>query len=191
YLRTLDREWLRALFPYLAGYLEWWLEHRTDRDGWIVYKCTWESGEDGNPRLDPSGSGDADISGRVRPVELQATFAHACSVMAFFASQLDAPEARWRALEADYRERTQRLFDATAGRFRDQLIATSEFVEPCSETPYWDVDACRESPQSLTPLLLGLPIDPTEVQRHARPPWSLWPSWTWSMVESASAAGLL
>src|SRR5207253_3687921 len=30
----------------------------------------------------------------------------------------------------------------------------------------------------------------TEVWRHAAAPWTLWPSWTWSLVESASAAGL-
>jgi hypothetical protein len=29
-----------------------------------------------------------------------------------------------------------------------------------------------------------------EVWRHACPPWTLWPSWTWSIVESAAAAGL-
>jgi hypothetical protein len=28
------------------------------------------------------------------------------------------------------------------------------------------------------------------VWRHARPPWTLWPSWTLSLVESAAAAGL-
>ena len=97
YLRTLDRAWLEQLYPYLVAYVEWWLEHRTDADGWLVYKCTWESGEDGNPRLDPSGSGDADISHRVRPVELQATLAHAAGVLAFFAAELGAAR-RHRAL---------------------------------------------------------------------------------------------
>jgi hypothetical protein len=189
YLRTLDRPWLAGLYPGLTRYLEWWLEHRTDADGWLVYKCTWESGEDGNPRLDPTGSGDADISHLVRPIELQATFAHAANVMSFFASELGEPAERWRTLEADYRDRARRLFDPDQGRFRDQLIASTAFVEPCPETPYWDVDACRESPQSLTPLLIGLAIDRSEVERHTRPPWSLWPSWTWSIVESAAAAG--
>ena len=58
YLRTLDRSWLAQVYPYAAAYIEWWLEHRVDAEGWLVYKCTWESGEDGNPRLDPGGSGD-------------------------------------------------------------------------------------------------------------------------------------
>jgi hypothetical protein len=189
YLRTLDRPWLSEIYPRAAAYLEWWLANRADSEGWIVYKCTWESGEDGNPRLDPTGSGDADISRRVRPVELQATLAHAADVMGFFARELGEPDDRWRALHTDYLERTRQLFDPATGRFRDWLVAEGCFVEPSPHTPYWGVDACRESPQSLTPLLLGFSADPEEVRRLARPPWSLWPSWTWSVIESAAAAG--
>lgn len=188
YLRTLDRDWLAQIYPPAAAYVEWWLANRADPDGWIVYKCTWESGEDGNPRLDPCGSGDADISGRIRPVELQATLAHAAGVLAFFASELGLEAERWRRVERDYRERTFQLFDGS--RYRDWLIAERRFQEPCPERPYWGVDACRYSAQSLTPLLLGLELDEDEVWRHSCPPWSLWPSWTWSLVESAAAAGL-
>ena len=190
YLRTLDRAWLSQLYPFAAAYLEWWLEHRTDRDGWIVYKCTWESGEDGNPRLDPTGSGDADISRRVRPVELQATMAHAARVMAFFAAELGLDDAGWRRLEREYRERTRQLFDRDVGRFRDRLIEEDRFQEDCPDRPYWGIDPCRCSAQSLTPLLIGEHLDEAEVWQHAVPPWTLWPSWTWSIVESAAAAGL-
>jgi hypothetical protein len=181
YLRTLDREWLEQVFPYAAAYLEWWLEHRVDGDGWLVYKCTWESGEDGNPRLDPSGSGDADISGHVRPVELQATMAHAADVMAFFAHELGVDASRWREIESDFRARTRILFDSAAGRYRDKLLG------PCPDRPYWGIDACRYSAQSLTPLLIGEPLPQDEVVRHVCPPWTLWPSWTWSLIESAAA----
>jgi hypothetical protein len=181
YLRTLDRVWLAQLFPYASAYLEWWLEHRVDADGWLVYKCTWESGEDGNPRLDPSGSGDADISGHVRPVELQATMAHAAGVMAFFAHELGLDAGRWREIASDFRLRTEKLFDADAGRYRDSL------TDPCPEQLYWGIDPCRYSAQSLTPLLIGEPLVEDEVVRHVRPPWTLWPSWTWSLIESAAA----
>jgi hypothetical protein len=189
YLRTLDRSWLAQVYPYAAGYLEWWLEHRVDAEGWLVYKCTWESGEDGNPRLDPGGSGDGDISARLRPVELQATLAHAAGVMAFFASELGLPELRWRGLREDYRGRTRHLFDAASGRYRDWLIAEGRFQAPCPERPYWGLDTCRYSVQSLTPLLIGQALDEDEIWRHACAPWTLWPSWTWSLVESAAAAG--
>ncbi|HTD78763.1 MAG TPA: hypothetical protein VK898_14090, partial [Chloroflexota bacterium] len=189
YLRTLDRSWLAQVYPYAAAYIEWWLEHRVDAEGWLVYKCTWESGEDGNPRLDPGGSGDADISARLRPVELQATLAHAAGVMAFFATELGLPADRWRGVHDDYRQRTRRLFDHNTRRYRDWLIAEGRFQEPCPERPYWGLDTCRYSAQSLTPLLIGEPLDEDEIWRHACPPWTLWPSWTWSLVESAAAAG--
>ena len=190
YLRTLDRAWLSELYPLAEAYLDWWLQHRTDAKGWIVYKCTWESGEDGNPRLDPSGSGDADISNRTRPVELQATLAHAAGVLALFAGELGRDAQRWRSIERDYRERTRQLFDASASRYRDWLIDEQRPQEPCPGHQYWGIDPCRYSAQSLSPLLIGLPLDEAEVWRHAAPPWTLWPSWTWSLVESAAAAGL-
>ncbi len=198
YLRMLDRAWLAELYPSLARYLAWWLRERTDAEGWVVYRCTWEAGEDGNPRLDPSGSGDADISGHVRPVELQATFAHAASVLAFFAGELglaDAERERWRAVERASAERTRALFDASEGRFRDWLTRERRFQEPRPEERYWGVDSRRFSPLSLTPLLGA--ATPTqvealrrEVRLHAGPPWTAWPSWTYALVECASAAGL-
>jgi mannosylglycerate hydrolase MGH1-like protein len=190
YLRTLDRDWLAEIYPGAAAYVEWWLTNRTDAEGWLVYKCTWESGEDGNPRLDPTGSGDADISRRVRPVELQATLAHAAGVLACFAAELGLDASRWRILEAEYRHRTEQLFDPAEQRFRDWLLAEARPQSTCPETPYWGIDSCRYSAQSLTPLLLGHSLPEEEVWRHAAPPWTLWPSWTWSLVESAAAAGL-
>jgi hypothetical protein len=188
YLRTLDRDWLRQLYRYVCGYLDWWLAHRRDAQGWIVYKCTWEAGEDGNPRLDPTGSGDADISRRIRPVELQATLGHAAGVLALFATELGerADAQRWRRIRTDYRRRTRRLFDAAAGRYRDWVLDAAPEALPL----YWGVDTSRWSALGLTPLLLGLPLAAEEVWRHARPPWSLWPSWTYALVESAAAAGL-
>jgi hypothetical protein len=190
YLRSLDREWLTQIYPYACAFVDWWLEHRVDGDGWVVYKCTWESGEDGNPRLDPTGTGDADISSRVRPVELQATMAHAAGVLAFFAAELklDRDVPRWRAIETAYRDRTRRLFDPQAGRFRDWIVD----AEPtgAQRELYWGIDPYRYSAQSLTPLLIGEPLAEAEIVRHACPPWTLWPSWTITLVESAAAAGL-
>ncbi|MCA1647291.1 MAG: hypothetical protein LC797_18150, partial [Chloroflexi bacterium] len=192
YLRTLDRGWLAKVYSHAAAFVDWWLEHRVDAEGWAVYKCTWESGEDGNPRLDRSGTGDADITGYVRPVELQATIAHAAAVLAFFAEELGLAEdaLRWRRLADDFRDRTGQLFDPAAGRYRDWLIGGGRFQEPCPDTAYWGVDACRFSAQSLTPLLIGAPLPEAEVWRHARAPWTWWPSWTHALVESAAAAGL-
>ncbi len=197
YLRTLDRAWLAELYPFLARYLAWWLRYRTDGRGWLVYRCTWEAGEDGNPRLDPTGSGDADISAHVRPVELQATMAHAARVMALFASELGRPgdRQRWLRLRRAFARRTRRLFDPSAGRFRDWLIGARHFQEPRPDELYWGVDARRFSPMALAPLLDAATTAQaralrSEVARHCTPPWTWWPSWTYALVESAAAAGL-
>src|SRR5205823_10343495 len=120
------------------------------------------------------------------------TLAHAPSVLGFFADEVGRTVdiAHWQSVHAAYRQRTRQLFDPEAGRYRDWLIAEGRFLEPRPEQPYWGIDACRYSAQSLTPLLIGEPLDETEVCRHAAAPWTLWPSWTWSLAESASAAGL-
>ena len=116
---SLDREWLAAIYPYLKRYVEWWLAERTDADGWAVYKCTWEAGEDDTPRLDPERRGDNVVSAFVRPVELQATMALSAGVLARFATVLGQPDeaARWREIEARYLERTRELWDGEAAIF--------------------------------------------------------------------------
>lgn len=197
YLRTLDLAWLNELYPYLARYLDWWLEHRTDGAGWVVYKCTWEAGEDGNPRLDPSGSGDRDITARIAPVELQAAMAQAADVLAFFAGELGArrDQRRWQGVRQAYRQRTRLLFDPTEGRFRDWLLQEGRFQEPAPDELYWGVDARRYSALSLTPLLGSATPEQQqalrrEIRLHTAPPWTLWPSWCLTLVECAAAAGL-
>lgn len=198
YLRTLDRTWLAELFPYLERYLDWWLRNRTDSRGWIVYKCTWEAGEDGNLRLDPSGSGDADISRRVRPVELQATMALSASTMALFAGELGLVDQkqRWGRVAAAYRRRTRRMFDPVPGRFRDWLIQEHRFQGEGTGEQYWGADSLRFSPLSLTPLLGGVATQEQaqalrrEVELHCTAPWTSWPSWCHVLAECGSAAGL-
>src|SRR5437667_775963 len=39
---TGDLHWLRRLYPRVATYMHWWLEHRRDAEGWLVYACSWE-----------------------------------------------------------------------------------------------------------------------------------------------------
>jgi hypothetical protein len=70
------------------------------------------------------------------------------------------------------------------------LVAEQRFAEPCPDAQYWGIDPCLFSAQSLTPLLIGEPLVEEAVWRHARPPWTLWPSWTTTLLESAAAAGL-
>src|SRR5260370_7122452 len=51
--RTGDLRWLRRLYPSAAAYLRWWLDHRRDAVGWLVYVCSWESGQDVSSRFRP------------------------------------------------------------------------------------------------------------------------------------------
>jgi hypothetical protein len=197
FAQTLDRRWLEEIYPYLSRYVEWWLAERTDADGWAVYKCTWEAGEDDNPRLDPERKGDNVVSAFVRPVELQATMALSAGVLGRFAAVLHEVEdvGRWRAIESAYLARTRELWDPTEGRFRDWDARHNRFLPPSGETSYWGVDTCRYSALAFTPLLAGLTDDAmqaglrSELQHYAGPPWTLWASWSYVVLEAAPHTG--
>jgi hypothetical protein len=196
YLRTLDRAWLAALYPYLAAYLRWWQANRSDADGWTVYRCTWEAGEDNSPRLDPDREGDHVISQFARPVELQAALADAAATLSFFCRELGRDEtAEWQSLERAARQRVQALWDPDQGRFRDWDVRRGGFIAPSGQADYWGADPRRFSPLALTPLLFGQ-TDSTqtaalrrEIEHYSRPPWCDWPSWSYVALEAASAAG--
>ncbi len=197
YCRTRDRRWLADLLPRLEAYLDYWLRERTDEDGWVVYKCTWEAGEDCSPRLDPAARGDEVISHVVRPVELQATLAQSAAILARFARELARPdrERRWSAVAETYAGRTQQLWDPAAGRFRDWDKRTGQFRQVAGEPTYWQTDPIRFSALSLTPLVAGIVTAEQrarlrdELAAYDAAPWCLWPSWSYVVAEAATAAG--
>ncbi|HLZ09857.1 MAG TPA: hypothetical protein VKT80_14800, partial [Chloroflexota bacterium] len=196
YFRTLDRDWLRQIFPALAAYLHYWLENRTDEAGWAVYKCTWEAGEDSTPRLDPAGEGDEVVSRFVRPVELQASMCYSARVLAELASELGDREAsvRWNRVAADFATRTAQLWDRTSGRFRDWDKRTGAFLTGPNEPTYWKTDPIRFSPLSLIPLVAGLATSEqsdrllSEIGYYDAAPWCYWPSWSYVIAEAATAS---
>lgn len=193
-----DPRWLAGIYPRLAGYLDFWLENRSDEDGWITYHCTWEAGEDGSLRLDPGGSGDNPIGHLVRPVELQATVSHAAEVMALFATELGVDDdcARWRQVAEWYRRRTLDLWHAGSRRFRDWDKQASQFMSP-SGRQYWGIDHVEFSALSFTATLTGgcaeqqLSLLREHFEAFRSPPWLLWASWSHALLESASTAGWL
>jgi hypothetical protein len=89
--RTGDRRWLRRLYPAAAAYLRWWLEHRRDLEGWLVYACSWESGQDVSSRFGPQQTGGTLIQ-HVRPVDLQASMAQGAAILARWAESLAQEE---------------------------------------------------------------------------------------------------
>ncbi len=190
--RQPDPARVARIAPLLARYLRWWLAERTDRVGWLSYHCTWEAGEDDNPRLDPNGTGDGIIQGRTRPVELQAAMALSAAILRDMFRYVGDPNeaAWWDSVAREYAARVQQLWDGRAGRFRDWDVAADRFIEGASN--YWETDANRFSPLSLTPALLDLPEEQREALRHEltyydTAPWRWWPSWSGTLGEVAAA----
>jgi hypothetical protein len=112
FLRTGDQAWLGRLYPCLTAFLDWTLKHRTDSEGWIVAKCSWESGMDASSRFliqQPTG---AELIDFIRVAELQAAMSHAARSMEVYAKLLghQGDIARWRELATGYTEKTHQLF---------------------------------------------------------------------------------
>lgn len=177
-----DRAWLEELYPRLADYLDWWLAHRCDIDGWLGYACSWESGQDDSPRFGAQPLGGGHPIRHVRPVDLHAAFAHAAGTMARFADVLGRPHdrAKWATLAADFTARTGQLWNGT--RYADFDVRAGQF------TAVDDV-------MLLAPLALGLaPADRCIALRAAiqaiDPAAVTWPMFAWTAVEAAQMAGL-
>jgi len=190
--RQPDLARIALIAPLLARYLRWWLTERADGTGWLSYHCTWEAGEDDNPRLDPNGTGDGIIQGRTRAVELQVAMALSASTLRDMFQHIgEAGEAAcWNAVAQDYAARVQQLWDGATGRFRDWDVRANRFIEGSST--YWETDPNRFSPLSLTPALLDLPEEQRaalrrELAHYDTAPWRWWPSWSGTLGEVAAA----
>lgn len=131
--RTGDVQWLRRLYPRVAAFLRWWLEHRTDSEGWLVYACSWESGQDVSSRFGPQQTGGTIIQ-HVRPVDLQASMAQAAEILVRWATVLGQEEnvqpvvseapldfaseaATWRKIADEFTVKTRQMWQN--GWFRD------------------------------------------------------------------------
>ena len=112
FLRTGDLAWMGKLYPYLGAFLDWTFKHRTDRDGWIVAKCSWESGMDASSRFliqQPTGGESIEF---IRVAELQAAMSHAARSMGGYAKLLghQGDVARWHEIASRYAEKTRQMF---------------------------------------------------------------------------------
>jgi hypothetical protein len=156
--------------------------HRRDADGWLVYACSWESGQDDSPRFGDQPLGGGHPIRHVRPVDLQAAFAHAAQVMHGFAEQLELERdaAKWRALADEFRDRTDRLWNASRYADFDARAGGLTAVD--------DV-------MLLAPIALGV-ARPEHVAamrpaiESIRPDDLTWPMFAWTATEAALRAGL-
>jgi hypothetical protein len=201
--RTGDMHWLGRLYPKAAAYLRWWLENRRDAEGWMVYACSWESGQDVSSRFGPQQTGGTIIQ-HVRPVDLQASVALSAEILARWATLLVADslyvdeqhptEAKiklteeavwWQRVAADYREKTRSMW--RNGWFRDYDSMAREW-------------STQQDAMHLAPVFCGV-IGQEQVEQLrpflAQPPmhssgWAplSWPPVVMTLVEAAYAAGM-
>jgi len=192
--RSGRREWRGRLYARLAAFVRWTLEHRTDAGGYVVGKCSWETGMDASSRFliqQPTGGELIDF---IRVVELQAATAHAGRLLAGLAAEQrkTAEAAGWRKLEGEYTAKTQSLWN---GRdwFQDFDTRTGKAIvlkNPATGPLKREVGQCA-------PIFLGVAtaeqmraMAPLLRQYRARPNYFLeWPSFVLPYLESLWMAG--
>ena len=113
YNRTRDLAWLRQLYPRLSAFLRWTLRHRTDSGGFVIGKCSWETGMDTSKRFQIQQPTGAELVEFLRLVELQAATSQAGAILARFADlisdQKSIPE--WQRIQKNFAAKTQQLWE--------------------------------------------------------------------------------
>lgn len=185
YLREPDDAWIAQLYPHMKAYIEWWLAHRTDAEGWFHCACSWESGQDGSKRF---RVGDVAASAEdVRTVDIEAAMAHAIKSMMLFAEVAGKTEDvdYWEKMAAQRIARTRAMF--VDGRFRD---FDAETGEPIILDDYYSI-------MMLAPISLGIATeeqmaDSHEIFRYFQENyrfWLEWPSFMFPFTEAAWNVG--
>jgi hypothetical protein len=179
-----NREWLATLYPALTAYLHWWLENRRDPDGWLVYACSWESGQDDSPRFGDQPLGGGHPVRHVRPVDLQAAFAHACLVMSDIARDLGraADSHEWLALGEEYVARTDALWQDDLNRYAD--------FDTRSGKPTTVNDVMLLAPVALGVARPGRGEALRQEIEQIDPATLTWPMFAWTAIEAALRVGL-
>lgn len=156
--RTYDVAWLRRLYPGLTALLQWTLSHRTDAGGFVVGKCSWETGMDTSKRFliqQPTGG---ELVEFLRLVELQAAASQAGEIMSRFATLLHDTEnvSRWEQIRNTYASKTQQLWKEDW--FHDFDTRTAELVtttppDPSQAAPAFCGVATEEQRRRMLPKL--------------------------------------
>ncbi len=102
YRRNCDKKWLADVLKPLTAYLKWWDANRTDGEGYTHYLCSYCSGQDMTPRLDPQRGGGDDTT-HCRPVDLHAAMADAWRFVADASELLgDKAAAKYASRQASH-----------------------------------------------------------------------------------------
>jgi hypothetical protein len=195
--RSGDISWLQQLYPGAAAYLRWWLEQRRDHDGWAIYICSWESGQDVSSRFGPQQTGGTIIQ-HVRPVDLQASIAQGAAILAGWAETLASAQATelqenpypaesvfWHGIATEFMVKTRLLWHDGWFRDYDSVAATwSSERDAMHLAPLFCTAAAREQIEQLRPIL-------AEPPRHSSQ-WAplSWPPVVLTVIGATAAAGM-
>jgi hypothetical protein len=175
-----DNTWLERVYHRLETYLNWWLAERTDREGWLYYACSWESGQDDSPRFGTQPLGGGHPVRHVRPVDLHASVAHGAGVMARLAAILGRDAQVWHDLEQRYTALTDGLWDgARYADFDARADVFTAVTDPMLHAPYALGVAHPARHAAGRKLLEMHPEHPHE-----------WPMLAWTCIEAAKHLGL-
>jgi hypothetical protein len=199
--RTGDMHWLKRLYPKAAAYVRWWLANRRDSEGWMVYACSWESGQDVSSRFGPQQTGGTIIQ-HVRPVDLQASVALSAEILARWAtllagstqnddtqevakqaSELAQDAVWWQKIAAEYAEKTRTMW--RSGWFRDYDSMAREWStqqDAMHLAPVFCGVVGRDQVEQLRPFLAQPPM-----HSSGWAPLS-WPPVVMTLVGAAAAA---
>ncbi len=195
--RTQDLLWLRQIYPGLTRLLRWTLAHRADSAGFVIGKCSWETGMDASKRFlieQPTGG---ELTEFMRLPELQAAAAHAGGALAYFARQLGdtATISEWEQIQKTYKAKTQQLwrddwfhdFDAHTNQF-----ATATARDPAQSAPAFCGIATDDQKRRMLPTLRQIFENSRARQTQAANTWEdglAWSSLVLPYIESIWAAG--
>lgn len=195
WLRSGNLSWLKRLYPGAAAYVRWWLDQRRDSEGWEIYACSWESGQDVSSRFGPQQTGGTLIQ-HLRPVDLQASIAQSAAILASWAAILSSTHtdetlpnpysadiAFWQEIANEFTVKTRLMW--REGWFRDydavQQIWSSE-RDAMHLAPVFCGVASEEQIEQLRPTL-------AEPPRHSSQ-WAplSWPPVVLTLIGATAAA---
>lgn len=197
--RSPDKEWLTNLYPLMVRFLRWTLQNRTDADGFVIGKCSWETGMDASKRFliqQPTGG---ELIEFLRIVELQAATSHAAGILDRFAEVLGDASSRadWQKIQQTYAAKTQSLWKEDwfyDFNTRNGQLVTSVGRDVAQVAPVFCGIASDEQKEKMRPALHKFLLD-SLAGRQAVPgaeDWQdglHWSSLVLPYVESLWAAG--
>ena len=129
YRRTKDKRWLRRIYPRMVSYINWWLNNRTDEEGYPHYLCSYESGQDMSGRFGHQLGGGYNVT-HIRPTDLTAAMCNSFQALEFFAEELGKSSAarNWHRLAGDFEEKVQSMW-CRDGWFHDYDRHAKRFTE--------------------------------------------------------------